>query len=500
MNILCSRKNISNFFVIFVLICLLAVNFASATTNTAQAAPPLPAFPSNESVETSCKPSISFTTVPPIGSTDNLKGRVDCVTLPADNYNVVVYIFVSGGWWIKPYADRPLTPIKSDGTWETDFTHSKNDVLATKLAAFLLPKGTGTDPAILLGGKTIPEWMLSHPHTVIDRRRTIEFSGYTWRVKVTAHGSVEYPYGPGHCGKDSDYNYFSDAESDVWVDGSGLHLTISKKNGKWYNTEILTDDPLGYGIYTITLASPVDQLDPNATLGFFTWDDTVPDLDNREIDIEFSRWGNASDDQNSQYVVQPDHKHRFKTISVPSTHRFTWQSDQVSFISREGRPPDLGAEIASWVYDGSDVPSEPDVPPEEVNAREVNARINLWLNNCSGPSDGQDIEVVVESFDFDAFPSVKSITRLDPNPTSATSVDFKVIFSEAVTGVTADDFDPYAPGITGAAITNVSGSGDTYAVSVNTGSWDGTIRLDLIDNDSIMDGTGNPLGGPGAGI
>jgi len=34
---------------------------------------------------------------------------------------------------------------------------------------------------------------------------------------------------------------------------------------------------------------------------------------------------------------------------------------------------------------------------------------------------------------------------------------------------------------------------------VGTGTGDGTIRLDLIDNDSIVDGVGSPLGGPGAG-
>jgi hypothetical protein len=32
---------------------------------------------------------------------------------------------------------------------------------------------------------------------------------------------------------------------------------------------------------------------------------------------------------------------------------------------------------------------------------------------------------------------------------------------------------------------------------VNTGSGSGTIRLDIGDNDSIVDGIGNPLGGPG---
>lgn len=45
----------------------------------------------------------------------------------------------------------------------------------------------------------------------------------------------------------------------------------------------------------------------------------------------------------------------------------------------------------------------------------------------------------------------------------------------------------------------VLSSGTDYIVAVNTGSGDGTICLDLIDNDSIADSQGELLGGPGAG-
>jgi hypothetical protein len=53
--------------------------------------------------------------------------------------------------------------------------------------------------------------------------------------------------------------------------------------------------------------------------------------------------------------------------------------------------------------------------------------------------------------------------------------------------------------LTGTSITTLSGAGDTYTVSVNTGSGSGAIRLDLIDDDSILDADSNPLGGTGAG-
>jgi len=51
----------------------------------------------------------------------------------------------------------------------------------------------------------------------------------------------------------------------------------------------------------------------------------------------------------------------------------------------------------------------------------------------------------------------------------------------------------------GASITEVSGGTKTYTVIVNTGSGIGVIRLNVVDNDSIMDLAFNPLGGAGAG-
>jgi VCBS repeat-containing protein len=96
-------------------------------------------------------------------------------------------------------------------------------------------------------------------------------------------------------------------------------------------------------------------------------------------------------------------------------------------------------------------------------------------------------------------PTVISINRTDPNPTNAASVSFTVTFSEDVTGVDADDFSLSTTGVNGASITGVSGSGATRTVTVGTGSGDGTLRLDLLDDDSIKDVVNNPLGGAGTG-
>ncbi len=97
-------------------------------------------------------------------------------------------------------------------------------------------------------------------------------------------------------------------------------------------------------------------------------------------------------------------------------------------------------------------------------------------------------------------PVVTSSLRLDPNPTGAGSVNFSVNFSESVSGVETSDFTlSIGGGITGVAITGVSGSGNNYRVSVSTGSGDGLLRLDVVDDDSIVDADQTPLGSSGAG-
>lgn len=103
---------------------------------------------------------------------------------------------------------------------------------------------------------------------------------------------------------------------------------------------------------------------------------------------------------------------------------------------------------------------------------------------------------------YSSNPYVVSIQRTQATPTNAASIGYTVTFSGNVSGVGASDFSLQITGnITGAGITGVSGSGSTYTVSVNTGSGDGTLRLDLIDDDSIAaEGAADKyLGGVGAG-
>lgn len=319
---------------------------------------------------------IDFTYVPAYGSYDNVQGKV-CGVNPAD-YKVAAYIYVVGKWWTKPYWDRPLTPIKQDGTFSFDYTTGGADEQATKIIAFLVPNSL-----------TPPQDSFPDPgqyHHVVALRpsaaRVITFSGCQWEVK----SSNESPVGPGP-------NYFSDDPADVWVDGSGyLHLNIVHRSGKWYSTEVICADTLQYGAYTLALASRVDLLDKNVVLGFFSWDTEAPQYNYREIDIEFSRWGEDAA-PNAQYVIQPwdvsgnRHRYYMNLTGTDSTHRFDWHPDRVQFDSWD----ESGSLLQSWTYTNTIY-----IPPAGAG----NARINLWLLNGWPPSDSQNVEVIIKSFQF----------------------------------------------------------------------------------------------------
>ncbi len=96
-------------------------------------------------------------------------------------------------------------------------------------------------------------------------------------------------------------------------------------------------------------------------------------------------------------------------------------------------------------------------------------------------------------------PKICSITRADSNPNNTASVRFTVKFSEPVTGVDSGDFSLTSSGVVGAWISTVSGANSTYTVTVQTGSGSGTIRLNVVDDDSILDTSDHPLGGTGQG-
>ena len=71
-----------------------------------------------------------------------------------------------------------------------------------------------------------------------------------------------------------------------------------------------------------------------------------------------------------------------------------------------------------------------------------------------------------------------TVPRSCPRPLTGLVGHPTVTFSEAVTGVAAGNFSLTTTGVSGAPAATITGSGATRTVVFNTGSGDGTIRLD----------------------
>ncbi|MCO8267143.1 PKD domain-containing protein [Haloferax sp. AB510] len=98
-----------------------------------------------------------------------------------------------------------------------------------------------------------------------------------------------------------------------------------------------------------------------------------------------------------------------------------------------------------------------------------------------------------------AKPVVESVTRNSPTNrvTTSENVTFTVLFSESVSGVDASNFaltrTDSTPTANADSDVSVAGGDVRYVVSVTNISTDGTLRLDLVDDDSITDSDGNRL-------
>jgi hypothetical protein len=217
--------------------------------------------------------------------------------------------------------------------------------------------------------------------------RTISFSGINWTVRDQAG-----PSGPHD-------NYWSGSTSNVWVDAAGhLHLKIRKDaaTGRWYCSEVISQQTFGYGSYVWKIEAPVDQLDKNIVFGLFNY--KSGDDGHHEVDIEFARWGNDAW-PNFNYTVYPAYgdpatrAHKEFELDLNgtySTYKFYRTSSYVSYRAFHGHVEDVNNSFFPW--------TTPAGFPVSTEALPVH--MNLWLFQHLPPSNGQEVEVIIHSFKY----------------------------------------------------------------------------------------------------
>lgn len=212
------------------------------------------------------------------------------------------------------------------------------------------------------------------------------WKGHTW--KVTSGGMA------GVCQGDP---------KNVTVDANGyLHFKITNTGGTWTASEMFTTDKLGFGTYQWQVDGPIDKYDKNIVLGLFPYGPAagIGADGTNEIDIEYSRWGQANG-VNGDWTDYPNSgktigelSYNFSLDSTLSTSRFTWTNASIqSFLIGGLQPADSTTGlIKTWTY----------APPNAATNIPQNPMplgMNLWCFDAP-PSNGQGIEIVIRDFQF----------------------------------------------------------------------------------------------------
>ncbi|HXZ79174.1 MAG TPA: hypothetical protein VEG30_04535 [Terriglobales bacterium] len=325
-------------------------------------------------------PSIEFTKIPPASQggrekVDTIAGRVRNAR---PGQQIIVYAH-SGPWWVQPWPDKPFIPIRADSTWSTE-THLGFEYAALLVEPDYHPLPT-MDVAPTQGGPVVLVNIVKGTGTpTYAPTKPLKFSGYDWDVRTIAsdRGGTNNLYDPDN----------------AWTDATGaLHLQIKKKIGRWACAEMVLSRSLGYGTYVVTVRD-TSHLEPATVFGMFTFEDWGGDQYYREMDLEVSRWGDAANKHNAQYVIQPFYiPGNVSAFDVPAgtlTHMMRWESGRTSFKTFRGRSAGAGAPVVMEHEFASGIPS-----PGQSKIHLIFYVVASDKNPLQQPS-----EVVVEKFEY----------------------------------------------------------------------------------------------------
>lgn len=325
-------------------------------------------------------PSIEFTRIPQAAQggderVDTIAGRVHGFH---SGQQIVIYAH-SGPWWIQPDPDHPFVSIRSDSRWSTP-THPGLEYAAMLVEPGYHPPFT-LDLTPTAGGPVASVAIVkgSGPPTFAPTK-PLKFGGYDWAVRTVPsnRGGSENLYDPDN----------------AWTDANGaLHLRITRRSGLWYCAQLALTRSLGYGTYILRVRN-VSHLEPAAVFSMYTFDEFHGDEYYREMDVEMSRWGDAADQNNAQYGIQPfyvpGNVYRFKAPAGPLTFTMRWKSGSVRFTTTRSSPVGTVRTVVAEHEFTAGIP----MPGQE----KVKLQVYLVPSEKYPPQEGG--EVIIDKFEY----------------------------------------------------------------------------------------------------
>ena len=382
------------------------------------------------------------------------------VSAPTDGtYNLDL---VSSGHNITNAASNPLTNAAPTGADET-YTVSTTVI-------------DGTNPEL----ESIERY---NPASQNTDSQTLVYQA-TFSENVTGVTASDFTLSPDSTGG-------TGASPVTGVSGSGdtYHVTVSASTGGTYNLDLV---PSGHNI-TDAASNPLTNAAPTGADETYTVSTTVIDGTNPELE-SIERYNPASQNTDSQTLV---YQATFsENVTGVTASDFTLSPDSTGGT---GASPVTGVSGSGDTYHvtvsaPTDGTYNLDLVPSGHNITDAASNP---LTNAAPTGADETYTVSTEILDS-TNPTLESIERYNPasQNTDSQTLVYQATFSENVTGVTASDFtlSPGSTGGTGASpVTGVSGSGDTYHVTV-LATTDGTYNLDLASSGhGITDSADNPL-------
>ena len=286
-------------------------------------------------------------------------------------------------------------------------------------------------------------------------------------------------------------NHSSTASPVTTVSGSGdtYHVTVSAPADGTYNLDLVSS---GHNI-TDAASNPLTNTAPAGADETYTVSTEILDSTNPTLE-SIERYSPASQNTDSQTLV---YQATFsENVTGVTASDFTLSPDSTGGT---GASPVTGVSGSGDTYHVTvSAPADGTYNLDLVSSGHniTDAASNPLTNTAPAGAD-ETYTVSTEILDS-TNPTLESIERYSPasQNTDSQTLVYSVTFSENVTGVTASDFtlSPGSTGGTGASpVTGVSGSGDTYHVTVSAPA-DGTYNLDLVSSGhNITDAASNPL-------
>lgn len=265
------------------------------------------------------------------------------------------------------------------------------------------------------------------PHSQRTRYEGV-WGAYTMQVKESNTQGA-----PKFCGPHN--NYF--ATENVEYNSNSLKLMYQYLPSKqaWAASEVrlVPSAPskfFGYGTYSFRIQSIQirnintngiisNTLPPSLILGLFTWDDTEDyakhENYNHEVDFELSRWGDARNVFDGQFLVQPPQRpqlYRFRTGNtegMANTYQWTWNPGHITWAATS-KDSSTGETVVIANHSYTTAENMRMGVPDYVQClnkgyRNMEIRMNLWNMHGSTVSPmemskNERVEVTVDEFQY----------------------------------------------------------------------------------------------------